>query len=69
MEQIHLRNVAKLQKSIKYFDKRLGEVLNNFSSPNKAKEKLNFLPSTNLDLGVQKTWEWHLRTFSTKENI
>lgn len=49
--------------SIKYLDKRLGEVLNNFSSPKKAKEKLDFLPSTNIDHGIQKTWEWHLRTF------
>jgi UDP-glucose 4-epimerase len=64
-----IRTSKKEGVSIKYFDKRLGEVLNNFSSPNKAKEKLNFLPSTNLDLGVQKTWEWHLQTFSTKENI
>jgi UDP-glucose 4-epimerase len=44
--------------AVKYAPPRPGEVLRNYVSIARAKEYLGFSPVTDLQIGLQKTWEW-----------
>ena len=46
---------------IEFHPARIGEVEKNFSSPLKARELLDFTPSTNIKSGIKKTWDWYIR--------
>jgi UDP-glucose 4-epimerase len=45
-----------------YAPTRQGEVMRNYVSIVRAKEYLGFSPVTDLEIGLQKTWEWFKRT-------
>ncbi len=43
---------------VHYAPARAGEVLRNYCSIARADKYLDFSPKTNLELGLQKTWDW-----------
>ncbi len=49
-----------IKLDIKYGEKRLGDVMRNFSDTSKAKEQLNWKADTNLTIGINKTIDWFL---------
>lgn len=50
-----------------YKNKRIGDVLRNFSNTNKAKSKLDWKPKIELDEGLEKTIEYFIDKFSKKK--
>lgn len=61
---IDTSNINNLE--IEYHPARKGEVEKNFSSPLKARELLDFNPSTSIRSGIEKTWSWHNKQFSNR---
>jgi UDP-glucose 4-epimerase len=50
---------------IKYIDKRPGDVMHSLADISFAKEKINFDPQVNLNIGIQEYVEW-AKTFYSK---
>ena len=51
-------NIANMSKRIRYAEKQKGDVDVTYSNTEKAKKILNYYPSTNIDDGLRKTFEW-----------
>ncbi len=47
--------------NIRYGEKRLGDVMRNFSDTSKAKKQLDWQADTNLFIGIEKTISWFLK--------
>ncbi|MFX0186748.1 MAG: GDP-mannose 4,6-dehydratase [Candidatus Hodarchaeota archaeon] len=52
-------NIANKSKRIRYTERQKGDVDVTYSNTEKAKKILNYYPSTNIDDGLRKTFEWH----------
>ena len=57
-----LYSIAKKPKKVKYIEKQKGDVNVTHSNIEKAKEVLGYHPSVNIDEGLQKTYEWQIKT-------
>ena len=51
-------NLANKPKNVKYIEKQQGDVDVTYSNTEKANKILNYFPSTNIDEGLKKTFEW-----------
>lgn len=51
----------RMNLEIEFHPARKGEVEKNFSSSLKARELLDFNPSTSIKSGIKKTWDWYIR--------
>ncbi len=52
---------------VKYAPARQGEVWRNYVSLGRAQQYLGFSPATELETGLQKTWEWFQEKYLYKE--
>ncbi len=52
--------IAKKSKNVEYIDKQKGDVEVTFSSIQKAQRILGFNPKFNIDVGLEKTYDWQL---------
>lgn len=55
-----MRRATGRELEVKYVDFRAGEVLRTWCEIDKAREGFGFNPTTPLDEGIRKTWEWFL---------
>ncbi|MFX0174105.1 MAG: NAD-dependent epimerase/dehydratase family protein [Candidatus Hodarchaeota archaeon] len=53
-----IEKVTKIPANKKFSDPRPGDVKHISLESNKAKKILNWIPRTNLEAGIKKTWEW-----------
>lgn len=59
-----LKVITKRDLDVEYLPKRTGEVQSICLSNSLAREKLNWVPETDFDTGLEKTWNW----FSNKNS-
>lgn len=57
-----LLKISGKNNKIVFKEKREGEVEHNVASYEKAKKTLYFTPSTSLEEGLQKCWDWFIKT-------
>ena len=57
-----LYSIADKPKKVKYIEKQKGDVIVTHSNIEKAKNILGYHPSVNIDEGLQKTYEWQIKT-------
>ena len=58
-----IRIASKSNYPIEFLDKRVGEIERNFAKYDKAFKELKFIPTINLEAGLETTWNWY------KDNI
>jgi len=54
----HSEEWSQKHLSIKKVSERTGDVIDNYSNPEKAQKVLNFKAKTDIEDGIQKTWDW-----------
>ena len=60
MDVVHLieENLGK-KAEIEFLPMQLGDVKESFAEIQKSEEKLGFMPTTNIEVGIQKFVEWY----------
>jgi UDP-glucose 4-epimerase len=53
-----LAQVSGAEPRIRREPPRTGEILRNYSSVDKARERLGYGPSVTLEQGLRRTWDW-----------
>lgn len=61
-----IKEITRSKVNIKYRESRIGDVRDSLANIDKAKKQLVYLPEFKMNIGLKKTYNWHLNLNSKK---